>query len=95
MFTPEHISSMMKEYNEHIDKCAAIKAQVIQWTQEWMQQYDTSSVKPDELSDVFFQNVWCLPEALEQNLQFIDKWCPKLPEDPVVIDGEFRELDSN
>ena len=47
---------------------------------------------PDELSEVFFQNVWCIPEALEQNLEFIDKWCPKIPEAPTIIDGEYREI---
>lgn len=94
MFTPEDILDLMKEYNEHIDRCAEIKAKVIGWTQEWMTQYDTSSVQPDELAEVFFQNVWCLPEALEQNLEFIDKWCPKAPEGPVIIDGDFREINS-
>lgn len=94
MFTPDNIKALMQEYNEHIDRCAQIKAQVIEWTQEWMQQYDTSSVRPDELAEVFFQNVWCLPEALEQNLEFIDKWCPKVPEGPVIVDGDFREVES-
>lgn len=92
MFTPENIRALMEEYNEHITRCAAIKEQVIEWTNEWMSQYDTSSVQPDELAGVFYTNVWCLPEALEQNLEFVDKWCPKIPESPVIIDGEFREV---
>lgn len=92
MFTPENITELMKEYNEHIDRCAEIKAEVMKWTDEWMKQYDISSVQPDELTEVFFTNTWCLPDALEQNLEFVDKWCPKLSESEVIIDGEFREI---
>jgi len=95
MFTPENISALMAEYNEHIDRCAQIKAEVIEWTNQWMNQYDTSSVQPEELSEVFHQNVWCLPEALEQNLAFVDKWCPKVPEKEVIIDADFREVDAD
>ena len=92
MFTPNEISEMMKEYNQLIDRCVQIKSAVTAWTNQWMEKYDTSSVQPDELSEVFFQNVWCIPEALEQNLEFIDKWCPKIPEGPTIIDGEYREI---
>lgn len=92
MFTPENIAALMKEYNEHIDKCAEIKAQVMKWTDEWMAQYDTSSVQPEELTEVFFPNTWCLPDALEQNLEFVNKWCPKATQKEVIIDGEFREI---
>lgn len=92
MFTPNEISDMMKEYNQLIDRCVQIKSAVTEWTNTWMEKYDTSSVQPDELAEVFFQNVWCIPEALEQNLEFIDKWCPKIPEAPTIIDGEYREI---
>ena len=92
MFTPNEISDMMKEYNQLIDRCVQIKSAVTEWTNQWMKKYDTSSVQPDELAEVFFQNVWCIPEALEQNLEFIDKWCPKIPEAPTIIDGEYREI---
>lgn len=95
MFTPENITALMKEYNEHIDRCAEIKAQVVEWTNQWMSQYDTSSVQPEELTEVFFTNTWCLPDALEQNLEFVDKWCPKAEQKEVIIDGEFREIDSD
>lgn len=92
-FVPADIENLMAEYNKHVDRCVAIKAQVTEFMNEWMNQYDTSSVQPGELSEVFYQNVWCLPDALESNMEFIDKWCPKMPIEEVVIDGEFREIE--
>lgn len=90
---PEEISKKMLEYNNLIDRCEEIKEEVTEWMSNTMQKYDISSVQSDELSPVFFQNTWCLPEALDGNIQFIDKWCPKIIEEPVIIEGEFREVE--
>lgn len=93
MFTPDNILEMMKEYNQLIDRCVEIKQTVQEWTNNWMESYDTSSVQPDELCTVFSENVWCLPDALEQNLTFIDKWCPKaIADSQAVIDSQFEEI---
>lgn len=88
----EEIEELMKEYNDNISRCVEIKEKVMNWMNNMMNEYDTSSVQPDELSEVFFQNTWCLPEALQCNLDFLEKWCPKIVKEDNIIDGEYREV---
>lgn len=94
MYTPENILALMSEYNDLITKASSIKKQVEDWTDNWMSNYNLSSITEDELATVFFPNNWCYPEALEQNLKFVDKYCDKsVPDSLATIDTQYEELE--